>query len=259
MADVLYADMTYCTLCDRYFPGEEARAQHVQLSSNHPKCNTCDRRFANKNSLRNHWVYSRRHHYCAVCERDFRTAAGLRVHIEYAAVHRDDSDDDDDGSDDDSIDDSAEGWEDELGLRVFPEEDERGDGDGESSDADYWTEDEEDELEEERETYYGFARATPRESAAPQDGAEGEQAANFSAGSSEPEKKCYEMEKPPASGVLFSCPLCLEAPKESSATRCGHLFCTSCIKTALSMKKMCPVCREFALPRQLRKIYLSAA
>ena len=98
MADIYYADMSYCTLCDRYFPGDEARAQHVQLSSNHPKCNTCDRRFANKNSLRNvrfllicvfialltyrylkHWVYSRRHHYCAVCERDFKTAAGLRV------------------------------------------------------------------------------------------------------------------------------------------------------------------------------------
>ncbi len=30
-----------------------------------------------------------------------------------------------------------------------------------------------------------------------------------------------------------------------------------CIKTALSNKRMCPVCREFALPRQLRKIYLS--
>ena len=53
MEDLLYADMTYCTLCDRYFPGEEARAQHVQLSSNHPKCDICDRRFANKNSLRN--------------------------------------------------------------------------------------------------------------------------------------------------------------------------------------------------------------
>lgn len=53
MSDLLYADMTYCSLCDRYFPGEEARAQHVQLSPNHPQCERCNRRFANKNSLRN--------------------------------------------------------------------------------------------------------------------------------------------------------------------------------------------------------------
>ena len=53
MPDVLYVDMAYCTLCDRYFPGAEARASHVQLSTNHPRCATCDRRFANKNSLRN--------------------------------------------------------------------------------------------------------------------------------------------------------------------------------------------------------------
>lgn len=53
MSGYFYSDMSYCTLCDRYFPGEEARAAHVQLSSNHPKCDTCDRRFANKNSLRN--------------------------------------------------------------------------------------------------------------------------------------------------------------------------------------------------------------
>lgn len=53
MSDFVYSDLTYCTLCDRYFPGEEARAQHVQVSPNHPRCDTCNRRFANKNSLRN--------------------------------------------------------------------------------------------------------------------------------------------------------------------------------------------------------------
>lgn len=46
-------DMTYCTLCDHYFPGNDARAQHVQLSTNHPRCETCDKRFPNGNSLRN--------------------------------------------------------------------------------------------------------------------------------------------------------------------------------------------------------------
>lgn len=53
MSDFVYADMSYCSLCDRYFPGDEARAAHVQMSANHPKCELCDRRFANRNSLRN--------------------------------------------------------------------------------------------------------------------------------------------------------------------------------------------------------------
>lgn len=51
--DIVYLDMAYCTLCDRYFPGSDARRHHVQVSTNHPKCDTCDRRFANMNALRN--------------------------------------------------------------------------------------------------------------------------------------------------------------------------------------------------------------
>ncbi|OCH87136.1 hypothetical protein OBBRIDRAFT_736707 [Obba rivulosa] len=216
--------MSYCTLCDRYFPGPEARASHVQLSTNHPKCDTCDRRFANKASLRNHWVYSPRHNYCAVCERDFRTAAGFRTHVEYAAVHRDDSDDEDE--DDDDIDDSYEGWEDEVGQTIFPDEDQPADddisvADSYTSEDEYWDDDEGIDLEEEEELYMGFASAV--------------------------------------SGILFNCPLCLEPPSESSATRCGHLFCTSCITQALETKRLCPVCRKAAVPKQLRKIYLSAA
>ena len=186
-----------------------------------------------------------------MCERDFKTAAGLRVvcaiseslvpfltqrgqHIEYAAVHRDDSDDDD--SDDDSIDDSVEGWEDELGSRVFPEDNARSSNarDGaEDSDVDYWTEDENDELEEDREAYYGFARvpagnttsdARPLVPAAEAPPACGDP---VSIAATSLSSKGTDNQRVPASSVTFSCPLCLEAPKESSATRCGHLFCTS--------------------------------
>ncbi|EKM56502.1 uncharacterized protein PHACADRAFT_253670 [Phanerochaete carnosa HHB-10118-sp] len=259
MSDFVYSDLTYCTLCDRYFPGEEARAQHVQVSPNHPRCDTCNRRFANKNSLRNHYVYSPRHHYCAVCERNFRTAAGLHVHIEYAAVHRDDSDSDEE---DDDFDDSSEGWEDEIGERVFPEENGREyhDGSEDEEDPDYWTDDDMEEFEEERDGYHGFARSPASISRA-------HPSHSTTVHNRQPtENQCVngevespDAEKPPTSGLFFSCPLCLEAPKETSATRCGHLFCTSCIRTALSNKKMCPVCREFAVPKQLRRIYLSAA
>ncbi|KAI0945687.1 hypothetical protein AcW1_001849 [Taiwanofungus camphoratus] len=245
MSDLLYADMTYCSLCDRYFPGEEARAQHVQLSPNHPQCERCNRRFANKNSLRNHWVYSPRHHYCAVCEKDFRTAAGLRVHIEYAAVHRDDSDDE---SDDDDVDDSRPGWEDEVGQTAFPEENERADQNvsddgGYSDDDEYWDEDDETEFEEERDAYFGFA-ATPvvRSSREESGYSSGEPSRDSSRQSdtvaehmtsvelSDPKTDEQESRSSHdnivSPGILFNCPLCLEPPNDSSATRCGHLFCT---------------------------------
>lgn len=51
--DIVYSTDSYCSLCDFYFPSLEARAEHVDISSNHPRCDTCDRRFLNKNILRN--------------------------------------------------------------------------------------------------------------------------------------------------------------------------------------------------------------
>ncbi|CCM01219.1 uncharacterized protein FIBRA_03267 [Fibroporia radiculosa] len=171
MTDVLYASMLYCSLCDRYFPGEEARAQHVQVSSNHPLCEPCNRRFANKNTLRNHLVTSLRHHYCAVCEREFNTAAGLRVHIDFASVHRDDSDDDDledYAPGDDEEFEHESGWEDTMGSMIYPEESERADDDldvseyetevsddGYDEEDEYWDEDFLDDVEDTN--YDGFA------------------------------------------------------------------------------------------------------
>ncbi|KAI0766236.1 hypothetical protein BC629DRAFT_1293117 [Irpex lacteus] len=243
--DIVYLDMAYCTLCDRYFPGSDARRHHVQVSTNHPKCDTCDRRFANMNALRNHLVISPRHNYCRACEQEFKTPAGLRVHIEYSAIHRDDSDDD---SDDEEIDDSEEGWEDAFALIKYPNESEPVPEDSESDpeiDVDYWTDDDQTEFEEDLDAYDGFARSARTES----DDCPGKQPKHE-------HRQEMQSAASSAAGVLVSCPLCLEAPTATSATRCGHIFCTSCIKTALSKKKMCPVCRDFSSPKDLRKIYL---
>ncbi|KAJ7455806.1 acetyl-CoA synthetase-like protein [Mycena latifolia] len=38
------------------------------------------------------------------------------------------------------------------------------------------------------------------------------------------------------------CPLCQQFPNNMTVTSCGHLFCESCIKTALSEHQKCPVC-----------------
>ena len=48
-----YVEVTYCSLCDQYFPTIEARAAHVQHATNHPKCEKCNTRYANGNALRN--------------------------------------------------------------------------------------------------------------------------------------------------------------------------------------------------------------
>ncbi len=51
--EINYNAVCYCSLCDEYFPGVEARAAHVQFTTNHPKCEKCNTRYANGNALRN--------------------------------------------------------------------------------------------------------------------------------------------------------------------------------------------------------------
>ncbi|CAL1708641.1 unnamed protein product [Somion occarium] len=264
MADVLYSDLSYCSACDRYFPGDEARAEHVQMSTKHPKCDRCERRFANMNSLRNHWVYSPRHHYCVVCEKDFSSSGGLRVHMEMAAVHRDDSDDEDE--EDDDIDDTFDGWEDEVARNMYPdgEEDDEPASDDEdySAEDEYWDEDDETEFEEDRDAYYGFASVSavggellPAVAAASAPTA-GESSTQEEPQASFSTKDSGQIKPVVADARAYGCPLCLEAPQDCSATHCGHIFCTPCIDTALESRKMCPVCRKFACHRQLRKVFL---
>ncbi|KAJ7632114.1 putative zinc-finger-containing protein [Roridomyces roridus] len=60
-----------------------------------------------------------------------------------------------------------------------------------------------------------------------------------------------------SSGVLRpTCPICLSARKKMSATRCGHVFCHSCISHVLTETKACPNCRQEALVGQLRTLDL---
>ncbi|KAI0790544.1 hypothetical protein C8Q75DRAFT_122384 [Abortiporus biennis] len=263
MSEYTYAEMSYCSLCDRYFPGEEARAAHVQTSANHPLCEPCNKRFANRNSLRNHWVSSNRHNYCAACDREFKTAAGLRIHIEYAAVHRDDSDDEYDSDDDFE---EAEGWEDNLGSSEYPYEDDPANVPASDNDdlelegSDYWDEDDELDFSDDAETYYGFAAIHPSSSVIvrPRNHDVPRQYGSPEIPSAIKEEVREGKEEPRPSGIYFSCSLCLEAPKETSSTRCGHVFCTECITIALNAKRSCPVCRRPAGPKQLRRLYLSA-
>lgn len=42
-----YANLSLCVPCNEYFPSEEAKMIHVQMSEKHPRCDKCDERFVN--------------------------------------------------------------------------------------------------------------------------------------------------------------------------------------------------------------------
>ncbi|KAF8706115.1 zinc-RING finger domain, partial [Rhizoctonia solani] len=47
---------------------------------------------------------------------------------------------------------------------------------------------------------------------------------------------------PPTPRIM--CPICLDPAQEITSTLCGHIFCASCIKSALSLREACPVCNR---------------
>lgn len=60
------------------------------------------------------------------------------------------------------------------------------------------------------------------------------------------------------SAVLGECPICMEPfdTKQLSATVCGHIFCTPCLKSALQSKKVCPMCRKHVNMKKVHPLYL---
>jgi DNA repair protein RAD5 len=41
-----------------------------------------------------------------------------------------------------------------------------------------------------------------------------------------------------------NCSICLENIENGSVTKCGHLFCSACIKQCLKYQKLCPMCKK---------------
>ncbi|XP_034099574.1 uncharacterized protein LOC117564780 [Drosophila albomicans] len=54
----------------------------------------------------------------------------------------------------------------------------------------------------------------------------------------------------------YECPLCLNSVHQPCATRCGHIFCKKCIKTAARLEQKCPLCKKEIYIPELLRIYL---
>ncbi|XP_028797055.1 E3 ubiquitin-protein ligase RNF4 [Neltuma alba] len=65
----------------------------------------------------------------------------------------------------------------------------------------------------------------------------------------------WEKPKPPMEPV-FSCPICMGPFVEEVSTRCGHIFCKSCIKAAINAQGKCPTCRKKVTAKELIRVFL---
>ncbi|MCL7034575.1 hypothetical protein MKW94_003777, partial [Papaver nudicaule] len=63
---------------------------------------------------------------------------------------------------------------------------------------------------------------------------------------------------PPPREPAFSCPICMSSLVEATSTKCGHIFCKNCIKSALSAQSKCPTCRKKLSTKDTIRVYLPA-
>ncbi|KAL3531093.1 hypothetical protein ACH5RR_010415 [Cinchona calisaya] len=64
---------------------------------------------------------------------------------------------------------------------------------------------------------------------------------------------------PPPKELTFTCPICMAPFVEEMSTKCGHIFCKACIKSAIAAKKKCPTCRRRITMKDIIRIYLPDA
>ncbi|XP_023171509.1 E3 ubiquitin-protein ligase complex slx8-rfp subunit rfp2 [Drosophila hydei] len=75
-------------------------------------------------------------------------------------------------------------------------------------------------------------------------------------GFSLPKREC--LDEHDSSSESYKCPVCLECvrKREPSSTKCGHIFCKSCIETAIASTHKCPLCNKRVAKRSIFRIYL---
>jgi hypothetical protein len=58
--------------------------------------------------------------------------------------------------------------------------------------------------------------------------------------------------------LKLMCAICLDSMKMESSTVCGHIFCQSCIRGAISAQKKCPTCRRKLAMKDVHRIYIQS-
>ncbi|KAL2549672.1 RING/U-box superfamily protein [Forsythia ovata] len=56
----------------------------------------------------------------------------------------------------------------------------------------------------------------------------------------------------------FTCPVCMGPLVKEISTKCGHIFCKTCIKTAIAAQNKCPTCRRKITMKDTIRFYLPA-
>ncbi|KAI9110223.1 hypothetical protein K1719_018665 [Acacia pycnantha] len=73
------------------------------------------------------------------------------------------------------------------------------------------------------------------------------------------QKKNVRKSSEPPEEPVFNCPICMDPLVEEMSTRCGHIFCKSCIKAAINAQGKCPTCRKKAKVKELIRVFLPSA
>ncbi|XP_065876692.1 uncharacterized protein [Euphorbia lathyris] len=63
---------------------------------------------------------------------------------------------------------------------------------------------------------------------------------------------------PPPKEPTFNCPICMSPFTEETSTKCGHIFCKNCIKSAIKVQPKCPTCRKKVTAKELIRVFLPA-
>ncbi|XP_057482914.1 uncharacterized protein LOC130769701 isoform X2 [Actinidia eriantha] len=64
------------------------------------------------------------------------------------------------------------------------------------------------------------------------------------------------VEPSPPKEPTFKCPVCMGQLTEEMSTKCGHIFCKSCIKASIAAQGKCPTCRRKITMKDTHRVYL---
>ncbi|XP_047316073.1 E3 ubiquitin-protein ligase RNF4-like [Impatiens glandulifera] len=54
----------------------------------------------------------------------------------------------------------------------------------------------------------------------------------------------------------FTCPVCMGTLENETSTKCGHIFCKKCIKSAIAAQGKCPTCRRKITMKDTIRVFL---